>query len=399
MMGELQPSHSLGPPAYAPPPTDSDISLDEPVRQTILRDLRKVAKKMLYVLKPRSAQEGGAALRDWDLWGPLFLCIALSIILYFSANGGISSDSLEVYGQRRFAFALVYLLVMGGASVVTLNAQLLGSRLSFFQSVCVLGYCLFPLTVAAAFNLFFLKSPRGFRLFTILPALFWTGLGFEVSGIVFSRVAAEYPVHVDHSYNRSGKSISRHQHIVAIISSSSSSSNGNTRRSNNSSSSSSNSNTRRSKTIAVVAAATATLGEATIAAAAEKQNNSSSSSSDGNTRRSNNSSSSSSNSNTRRSKTIAAVAAATTKLGEATIAAVAAATATLGAAAIATLDDATATHSAATIKAAAAAAGAAGEATHGSSTAAAASGQTLLKTFSMGTSNCLQKATVIRGSM
>jgi hypothetical protein len=32
---------------------------------------------------------------------------------------------------------------------VTLNAQLLGSHISFFQSVCVIGYCVFPMMVAA----------------------------------------------------------------------------------------------------------------------------------------------------------------------------------------------------------------------------------------------------------
>ena len=36
-----------------------------------------------------------------------------------------------------------------GAAVVTVNAQLLGGNLSFFQSVCVLGYCIFPLTISA----------------------------------------------------------------------------------------------------------------------------------------------------------------------------------------------------------------------------------------------------------
>jgi protein YIPF6 len=36
-----------------------------------------------------------------------------------------------------------------GAAVVTLNAQLLGGKVSFFQSVCVLGYCIFPLVLAA----------------------------------------------------------------------------------------------------------------------------------------------------------------------------------------------------------------------------------------------------------
>lgn len=173
-MGEMQPTHSLGHRGggYSPP-SDSAISLDEPVSQTILRDVHSVWNKMLYVLKPQSAHDAGAGLKDWELWGPLFLCIALSLLLYFSTNGGISGSSIELQKQRRFAFALVYMFVIAGSSVVTLNAQLLGSRLSFFQCVCVLGYCLFPLTVAAAINLFFLRAPRGFRLLTVIPALIW----------------------------------------------------------------------------------------------------------------------------------------------------------------------------------------------------------------------------------
>ncbi|CAL1154784.1 unnamed protein product [Cladocopium goreaui] len=34
-------------------------------------------------------------------------------------------------------------------SVVTVNALLLKGKISFFQSVCVLGYCIFPLVIAA----------------------------------------------------------------------------------------------------------------------------------------------------------------------------------------------------------------------------------------------------------
>ncbi|KAL8440300.1 hypothetical protein Efla_007190 [Eimeria flavescens] len=160
MMGELQPAHSRGPrgagPAYSLPP-DSDISLDEPVSQTIMRDLRSIWHKMLYVLNPRSAQDAGGELRDWELWGPLILCVLLSVVLFFSSNGGVGGETKEIQQQRKFAFGLVYVFVIAGSSVVTLNAQLLGSRLSFFQSVCVLGYCLFPLTVAAAVNMLFLS--------------------------------------------------------------------------------------------------------------------------------------------------------------------------------------------------------------------------------------------------
>ena len=46
-------------------------------------------------------------------------------------------------------FSAVFLAVWAGAAIVTLNAQLLGGKVSFFQSVCVLGYCLFPMNITA----------------------------------------------------------------------------------------------------------------------------------------------------------------------------------------------------------------------------------------------------------
>jgi hypothetical protein len=46
-------------------------------------------------------------------------------------------------------FTSVFVIVWLGAAVVTLNAKLLGGAVSFFQSVCVMGYCLFPIVVSA----------------------------------------------------------------------------------------------------------------------------------------------------------------------------------------------------------------------------------------------------------
>nr|CCA22854.1 YIPF6like protein putative [Albugo laibachii Nc14] len=45
-------------------------------------------------------------------------------------------------------FTGVFVVVWVGAAIVTINAQLLGSAISFFQSICVLGYCVFPLNIA-----------------------------------------------------------------------------------------------------------------------------------------------------------------------------------------------------------------------------------------------------------
>lgn len=74
-----------------------------------------------------------------DLWGPLLVCLLLSSILSATAPG----DSGSV------VFAAVFVIVWFGAVTVTLNAQLLGGTISFFQSVCILGYCVFPLTLSA----------------------------------------------------------------------------------------------------------------------------------------------------------------------------------------------------------------------------------------------------------
>lgn len=82
-----------------------------------------------------------ASLKDWDLWGPLVLCLTLAVVLSFRAPTKQSS----------LVFATVFSLVWVGSTVVTLNAQLLGGSISFFQSLCALGYSLFPLTLSAGF--------------------------------------------------------------------------------------------------------------------------------------------------------------------------------------------------------------------------------------------------------
>lgn len=71
--------------------------------------------------------------------GPLFVCLSLSVLLSLKAPTN----------QASLVFAAVFVGVWFGSSVVTINAQLLGATISFFQTVCVLGYCVFPLTLSA----------------------------------------------------------------------------------------------------------------------------------------------------------------------------------------------------------------------------------------------------------
>ncbi|XP_076002761.1 protein YIPF6 [Genypterus blacodes] len=118
---------------------DEYSTLDEPVKETILRDLRAVGNKFIHVLYPKRSS---ALLRDWDLWGPLLLCVTLALLL----QGG-AADSHNQGGPQ---FAEVFVIVWFGSIVITVNSKLLGGTLSFFQSLCVLGYCIMPLTAAMA---------------------------------------------------------------------------------------------------------------------------------------------------------------------------------------------------------------------------------------------------------
>uniref|UniRef100_A0A6V7KJP2 Protein YIPF n=1 Tax=Bracon brevicornis TaxID=1563983 RepID=A0A6V7KJP2_9HYME len=113
-------------------------TLDEPIRDTILRDVRAVGQKFFHVIYPK---EKGSLLKEWDLWGPLVLCTFMAMIL----QGSEATDDVNSGGPQ---FAEVFVLVWVGSMVVTLNSKLLGGNISFFQSVCVLGYCLLPTTIA-----------------------------------------------------------------------------------------------------------------------------------------------------------------------------------------------------------------------------------------------------------
>lgn len=71
---------------------DEMSTLDEPVKDTILRDLRAVGTKFVHVLYPKRSS---ALLRDWDLWGPLLLCVTLALLL----QGG-AADSHDQGGPQ-----------------------------------------------------------------------------------------------------------------------------------------------------------------------------------------------------------------------------------------------------------------------------------------------------------
>jgi hypothetical protein len=112
------------------------------------------------VINPNVQSEN--ALRDWDLWGPFLLCLLLAILLSISAPPG----------QAAQLFTGVFTIVTFGAIIATCNIMLLGSSVEFFQGICALGYCLFPIAAAAIIAI--LLPWLLIRILTVPPALVWS---------------------------------------------------------------------------------------------------------------------------------------------------------------------------------------------------------------------------------
>ncbi|KAK2630506.1 hypothetical protein QTJ16_001326 [Diplocarpon rosae] len=128
-------------------------------------------------------------LRDWDLWGPLVFCLLLSLFLSFRADSE----------QKSLVFSGVFAMVWIGEAVVTMQIKLLGGNISFAQSVCIIGYTLFPLVIAALLSVFNLPTVARVPIYLVLIA--WSlAAGVSIlggSGVVKNRVGiAVYPLFV-----------------------------------------------------------------------------------------------------------------------------------------------------------------------------------------------------------
>ncbi|KAL8136374.1 hypothetical protein V2J09_002375 [Rumex salicifolius] len=137
----LPPSSSGG--SHLPIATDGFGSppntLTEPVWDTVKRDLGRIISNLKLVVFPNPFREDpGKALRDWDLWGPFFFIVFLGLTLSWSASV-----------KKSEVFAVAFAVLAAGAVILTLNVLLLGGHIIFFQSLSLLGYCLFPLDVGA----------------------------------------------------------------------------------------------------------------------------------------------------------------------------------------------------------------------------------------------------------
>ena len=123
-------------------------TLDEPKRVSLKRDLNDILAKTKVALFPM-VKKNSKLLQEWDFWGPLIFSLLLGLILSFQRNDENSG----------LVFILIFVIVWIGGLIVSLNSQFLGVNLSIFQCICVLGYCMFSIVLAALLNLIFSFLP------------------------------------------------------------------------------------------------------------------------------------------------------------------------------------------------------------------------------------------------
>eukprot|EP01024_Parvocaulis_polyphysoides_P034737 TRINITY_DN3076_c0_g1_i1.p3 TRINITY_DN3076_c0_g1~~TRINITY_DN3076_c0_g1_i1.p3 ORF type:complete len:245 (-),score=13.74 TRINITY_DN3076_c0_g1_i1:649-1359(-) len=148
-------------------------TLDEPILTTLWRDVSRIGHNLFVVLVPcyygfrgkKGREQQLESLRNWDLWGPLIFTIILGVVL---AKGADDGDM----------FAIVFGTIAVGGCLLNLNVLLLGGQIVFFQAMCLIGYCVFPLDIAAIVT-FILKSQFGnktlvIHIAVIFGCIFWS---------------------------------------------------------------------------------------------------------------------------------------------------------------------------------------------------------------------------------
>ena len=139
-------------------------SLDESIWVTFWRDLKRLAantKAVLLVFRKSTSQfSTREGLRDWDLWGPLVSVLSFCMLLTKSADGASSM------------FSVVFLAVVIGSFVLTLNILLLGGHIIFLQAISLIGYCTLPTFFAAGTA--FASTNKAYRSCLAAVSIVWS---------------------------------------------------------------------------------------------------------------------------------------------------------------------------------------------------------------------------------
>lgn len=148
--------HQLNPSQFVANSINTWDTLDEPIWDTVYRDVSSIGLKLKYILLPLSESDVYLNVcKNWDLWGPFVFCTYIA----FSLN----NCGEQCNGYHQSNFSSIFILLWIGNIIISTNYKLILSNrlksenslevnipsqsrnsfpLSIFQLLCLLGYCL-----------------------------------------------------------------------------------------------------------------------------------------------------------------------------------------------------------------------------------------------------------------
>ena len=137
-------------------------SYNEKVCTTLGRSLGSIWAKIKFAVIPLVKNtERSIEVLQWDLYGPLFFVLLLYGTLYYAPQPtlGLIPRVNPIYLVSIFFF---------GCFIIWLNAALMDSKISLFQTFSIFGYSMYPLNIVALvlsvlMNWYMVKELFGFQ--------------------------------------------------------------------------------------------------------------------------------------------------------------------------------------------------------------------------------------------
>ncbi|KAH0570895.1 Yip1 protein [Spironucleus salmonicida] len=120
-----------------PPPPDYLLNtINETVAQTLWRDLKLILIRTWQVVWVFNRSSNLEVYEQYDLFGPFFYGLIFSISLELAAT---------ISNMTVVCMSVIFI----GSLIVALNIAVLGGKVSILGTICLIGYCIAPLSFAA----------------------------------------------------------------------------------------------------------------------------------------------------------------------------------------------------------------------------------------------------------
>lgn len=152
---------------------------NEKVCTTLGRSLGSIWAKIKFAVIPLVKNtERSIEVLQWDLYGPLFFVLLLYGTLYYAPKPtlGLIPRVNPIYLVSIFFF---------GCFIIWLNAALMDSKISLFQTFSIFGYSMYPLNIVAlVFSILmnWYMVAEWFRIVLIVLAISWCT--FNLNGFI-----------------------------------------------------------------------------------------------------------------------------------------------------------------------------------------------------------------------